>query len=124
MTDYAKKAREADARLRKKGGPVTLRQIVLGDDDPDTGKPEQTVTNYMAAGVKFGYVAERIDGKLIQSGDQELLLSPLQLNGQPLPEPTNGDLVLINGAKYAIHDVAKLEPTNVVVLYTLQLRGN
>ena len=124
MTDYAKKARETDAKLRKKGGSVTLRRIVLGDDDPDTGKPEQTITDYTAAGVKFGYVAERIDGKLIQSGDQELLLSPLQLTGQPLPEPTTGDLVLINGTKFAIHNIAKLEPTDVVILYTLQLRGN
>lgn len=124
MTDYAKKARETDAKLRKKGGTVTLRRIVLGDDDPDTGKPTRDERDYTAAGVKFGYVAERIDGKLIQSGDQELLLSPLQLNGQPLPEPTTGDLVLINGAKFAIHNVAKLEPTDVVILYTLQLRGN
>ncbi|TYQ19916.1 UNVERIFIED_ORG: hypothetical protein JN05_01284 [Zoogloea ramigera] len=124
MTDYAKKARETDGKLRKKGGTVTLRRIVLGDDDPDTGKPEQTITDFAAAGVKFGYVAERIDGKLIQSGDQELLLSPLQLTGQPLPEPSTGDLVLINGARFAIHNVAKLEPTDVVILYTLQLRGN
>ena len=124
MTDYAKKARETDGKLRKKGGTVTLRRIVLGDDDPDTGKPEQTITDFAAAGVKFGYVAERIDGKLSQSGDQELLLSPLQLTGQPLPEPSTGDLVLINGARFAIHNVAKLEPTDVVILYTLQLRGN
>lgn len=124
MTDYAKKARETDGKLRKKGGTVTLRRIVLGDDDPDTGKPEQTITDYTAAGVKLNYVAERIDGKLIQSGDQELLLSPLQLNGRPLPAPTNGDLVLINGVRFAIHNVAKLEPTDVVILYTLQLRGN
>lgn len=124
MTDYAKKAREADAKLRKKGGTVTLRRIVLGDDDPDTGKPEQTITDYTAAGVKLNYDAERVDGTLIQSGDQQLLFSPLQLNGQALPEPTTGDLVLINGAKFAIKNVGKLEPTDVVILYTLQLRGN
>lgn len=124
MTDYAKKARETDVKLRKKGAPVTVRRIVLGDDDPDTGKPEQTITNYTAAGVKLNYDAERVDGTLIQSGDQQLLLSPLQLNGQALPEPTTGDLVLINGAKFAIKNVGKLEPTAVVILYTLQLRGN
>lgn len=124
MTDYARKARETDVKLRKKGGPVVLRRIVLGDDDPDTGKPEQTITDYTAAGVKLNYDADRIVGTLIQSGDQQLLLSPLQLNGQPLPEPTTGDLVLINGARFAIHNVAKIEPTDVVILYTLQLRGN
>jgi hypothetical protein len=124
VTYYAKKARETDAKLRKKGGTATLRRIVLGDDDPDTGKPARDEQDYPAAGVKLNYSADRIDGTLIQSGDQELLLSPLQLNGQPLPEPTVGDLVLFGAAKFAVKSVAKLEPTDVVVLYTLQLRGN
>ena len=124
MTDYAKKARETDAKLRKKGGTVTLRRIVLGDDDPDTGKPIKTVTDYTAAGVKLNYSADRIDGTLIQSGDQELYLSPLQLNGQPLPAPTVGDLVLIAGVQYAIGPVQKIEPVDVPVLFIVQLKGN
>lgn len=124
MTDYAKKARETDAKLRKKGGTVTLRRIVLGEDDTDTGKPVKTVTDFTAAGVKLNYSADRIDGTLIQSGDQELYLSPLQLSSQPLPAPTVGDLVLIAGVSYAIKSVGKLEPVDVPVLYTLQLRGN
>ena len=124
MTDYSKKARETDVKLRKKGGTVTLRRIVLGEDDPDTGKPERDVQDFTAAGVKLGYEAERIDGNLIQSGDQELMLSPLQLNGQRMPEPKNSDLILIAGVSYAIKSVGKLEPVNVPILYTLQLRGN
>lgn len=124
MTDYTKKARETDTKLRKKGGTVTLRRIVLGDDNPDTGKPDKTVTDYTAAGIKLGYEAERIDGNLIQSGDQELMLSPLQLDGQPLPEPKNSDLILIGGVTYAIKSVGKLEPVDVPILFTLQLRGN
>lgn len=124
MTDYAKKARETDAKLRKKGGTVTLRRIVLGDDDPDTGKPTRDEQDYDAAGVKLNYDADRIDGTLIQSGDQELYLSPLQLNGQPLPEPMFGDLVLIAGAQYAIGQVQKIEPTDVPVLYIVQLKGH
>ncbi|MYN42739.1 hypothetical protein GTP55_25680 [Duganella sp. FT109W] len=124
MTDYAKKARDADAKLRKKGGTVTLRRIVLGDDDPDTGKPIKTVTDYTATGVKLNYEAERIDGTLIQAGDQELYLSPLQLNGQPLPAPTVGDLVLVAGVQYAIGPVQKIEPVDVPVLYIVQLKGN
>lgn len=124
MPDYTKKARETDVKLRKKGGTTTLRRIVLGDDDPDTGKPVRTVTDYTAAGLKLNYESHRIDGTLIQSADQELLLSTLQLSGQALPEPTVGDLVLIAGASYAIKSVGKLEPTDVPILYTLQLRGN
>ena len=124
MTDYAKKARETDDKLRKKGGAVTLRRIVLGDDDPDTGKPTRIVTDHTAAGVKLNYSADRIDGTLIQSGDQELYLSPLQLNGLAMPAPTVGDLVLIAGVQYAIGPVQKIEPVDVPVLYILQLKGN
>lgn len=124
MTDYAKKARDTDAKLRAKGGTVTLRRIVLGDDDTDAGKPGRTETDYTAAGVKLNYEADRIDGKLVQVGDQELLLSTLQLNGQPLPVPTMGDQIWIGGARFAIKSIAKLEPTDVPVLFTLQLRGN
>lgn len=47
---------------------------MLGDDDPDIGKPIKTITDYTAAGVKLNYEADRIDGKLIQSGDQEFYL--------------------------------------------------
>lgn len=124
MTDYAKKARDTDAKLRKKGGTVTLRRIVLGDDDPDTGKPDRDELNYTAAGVKLNYSADRIDGTLIQSGDQELYLSPLQLNGQALPAPTAGDLILIAGVQYAIGTVQKIEPVDVPVLFIVQLKGN
>jgi hypothetical protein len=124
MTDYTKKALATDAKLRAKGATVTLRHIVLGDDDPDTGKPVRTVTDHAAAGVKLNYSADRIDGTLVQSGDQELYLSPLQLDGQPLPEPTVGDLILIAGVKYAIGPVQKIEPTDIPVLYILQLKGS
>lgn len=123
-TDYAKKAKDADAKLRQKGGAVTLRQIVIGDDDPDTGKPQQTVTDYASVGVKLNYSADRIDGTLIQVGDQELYLSTLQTNGVLLPTPTVGDLMLIGGKQYAIKSVGDLQPVDVSVLYTLQLRGN
>lgn len=124
MTDYTKKALATDAKLRAKGAPVTLRRIVLGDDDPDTGKPDSETFNYVAAGVKLNYSADRIDGTLVQSGDQELYLSPLQLDGQQMPEPQTSDLVLIGAATFAVKSVAKVEPTNVPVLYMLQLRGN
>lgn len=124
MTDYAKKARETDAKLRKKGGTVTLRRTVLGEYDTNTGKPSKTVTDYTAAGVKLSYDAERVDGTAIQSADQELYLSPLQLNGEWLPSPTTADLILIAGVSYAIKSPGKIEPVDVPVLHILQLRGN
>ncbi len=51
MTDYTKKSLATDAKLRAKGAPVTLRRIVLGDDDPDTGKPVRDEQDYTSLGL-------------------------------------------------------------------------
>ncbi|MDN2710605.1 hypothetical protein O0880_14360 [Janthinobacterium sp. SUN118] len=123
MTDYAKTAARADASLRRKGGIVVLRQVVTAEYDPDLGAAPSTTTDYEGTGVKINYEAENIDGTLILAGDQQLLLSPLQRNGTPMPAPTAADLVLFGGASYTAKAVETTAPVDVAVLYTLQLRG-
>ena len=123
MTDYSKAAGRADQSLRRKGGVVVLRQVVTGNYDPDLGAAPSTTTDYEGTGVKINYEAENIDGTLIQAGDQKLLLSPLQRNGVPMPQPTAADLVLFGGASYTVKAVETTAPVDVAVLYTLQLRG-
>jgi hypothetical protein len=123
MIDYAKTAARADASLRRKGGIVVLRQIVNGEYDPDLGAAPTTTADYEGTGVKIAYEAENIDGTLIQAGDQKLLLSPLQRNGQAMPAPTAADLVLFGGASYTVKTVETTAPVDVAVLHTLQLRG-
>lgn len=123
MVDYAKTAARADASLRRKGGIVVLRQVVTGEYDPGLGTAPIITTDYEGTGVKIAYEAENIDGTLIQSGDQKLLLSPLQRNGQSMPAPTAADLVLFGGANYTVKAAATTAPVDVAVLHTLQLRG-
>lgn len=123
MIDYAKTAERADASLRRKGGIVVLRQVVTGDYDPGLGTAPTTTTDYEGTGIKINYEAENIDGTLIQAGDQQLLMSPLQRNGQAMPAPTAADLVLFGGASYSVKAVETTAPVDVAVLYTLQLRG-
>ena len=123
MTDYSKTAARADQSLRRKGDIVVLRQVVTGPYDPDLGAAPSTTTDYEGTGVKINYEAENIDGTLIQVGDQQLLLSPLQRNGAPMPTPTSADLVLFGGASYTVKAVETTAPVDVAVLYTLQLRG-
>ncbi len=123
MTDYSKTAARADQSLRRKGGIVVLRQVVTGPYDPDLGTAPITTTDYEGTGVKINYEAENIDGTLIQAGDQKLLLSPLQRNGLPMPQPTNADLVLFGAASYSVTAVETTAPVDVAVLHTLQLRG-
>lgn len=124
MTDYAKAAARADASLRRKGGVVTLRREVLGEYDPGTGGPGPgSITDYASTGVKLNYNQDDIDGTLIKQGDQQLLLSPLQRDGTKMPTPSTSDTILIGAKAYTIADVINLEPTDVALLYTLQLRG-
>ncbi|MGK5040441.1 hypothetical protein ACQ4WQ_08870 [Janthinobacterium sp. GB1R12] len=123
MVDYPKTAARADASLRRKGGIVVLRQIVNGEYDPNLGAAPTTTADYEGTGVKIAYEAENIDGTLIQAGDQKLLLSPLQRNGQAMPAPTAADLVLFGGASYTVKTVETTAPVDVAVLHTLQLRG-
>ncbi|QDG69423.1 hypothetical protein [Janthinobacterium tructae] len=123
MTDYSKTAVRADQSLRRKGGIVVLRQVVTGNYDPDLGTAPSTTTDYEGTGVKIAYEAENIDGTLIQAGDQKLLLSPLQRNGQAMPAPTAADLVLFGGAIYTVKAIETTAPVDVAVLHTLQLRG-
>lgn len=123
MTDYAKTAARADQSLRRKGGIVVLRQVVTGDYDPGLGTAPTTTTDYEGTGVKINYEAENIDGTLIQAGDQQLLLSPLQRNGAPMPASTVADLVLFGGSSYTVKAVETTAPVDVAVLYRLHLRG-
>ena len=123
MTDYSKTAARADQSLRRKGGIVVLRQVVTGGYDPGLGTAPITSTDYEGTGVKINYEAENIDGTLIQVGDQQLLLSPLQRNGASMPAPTPADMVRFGGASYTVKAVETTAPVDVAVLYTLQLRG-
>jgi hypothetical protein len=124
MTDYTKTAARADASLRRKGGTVTLRRIVLGDYYPDSGQKETiSDTTYAGTGVKVAYEASDIDGTLILATDQQMLLSPLQTNGAAMPEPKSGDTVTVGTSAFNVISVAKVEPFDVAVLFTLQLRG-
>ena len=123
MTDYAQTAARADQSLRRKGGIVVLRQVVTGDYDPGLGTAPTTTTDYEGTGVKINYEAENIDGTLIQAGDQQLLLSPLQRNGAPMPASTVADLVLFGGSSYTVKAVETTAPVDVAVLYRLHLRG-
>jgi len=123
MTDYTKTAARADQSLRRKGGVVTLRRVVTGDYDTDSGAALTTTTDFEGTGVKVGYEAEEIAGTSIQSGDEKLLLSPLQRTGVPMPAPTTADRVLIGTALYSVEHASKTAPVDLAVLFTLQLRG-
>lgn len=123
MADYGKTRAGADKSLRKAGMPVTLRQTVTGAYDPVTGTETQTVTDYSAWGVKFDYSQQAMpEGSVVQPGDKQLLLSALQDNGQPLPALLPTDQILAGGVTYSVVNPGTIAPTDMVIMYDLQLR--
>lgn len=127
MADYGKTRAGADKSLRKAGMLVTLRQTVTGAYDPVTGTETQTVTDYSAWGVKFDYSQlsgrqSMPSGSVVQPGDKQLLLSALQDNGQPLPALLSTDKIIAGGVTYAIANPGTIAPTDLVIMYDLQVR--
>ncbi len=116
--DYAAKAATATKLLQKFGGPITLRQTIQGEYDPDTGQVGQEIIDWPTFGAKFNYVQDHIDGTLIQRSDQELYMA-----AENIPPPTTAYQVIVGTKTYPIITVQAVEPYNVPLLYILQIRG-
>lgn len=127
MANYGKTRAGADKSLRKAGMLVTLRRTVAGAYDPVTGTETQTVTDYSAWGVKFDYnnlggKQSMPEGSVVLPGDKQLLLSALQDNGQALPALQPTDKIIAAGVTYSIVNPGQIAPTDLVIMYDLQLR--
>lgn len=100
--------------------PSTLPPVY--DDDTGVATPVAPAV-YFGSGAVFDYKQIEVTGTVIARGDQRLLLSPLQQNGTPMPQPTTSDDVMIGSTLYAVVNPGRVAPAGVTVLYDLQLRG-
>lgn len=124
MTDYAKAARSAAAKIQKAGQPATLRRSVAGVYDTDTstvGAP--VVTNDPCYVVLFDYNLQsggvgEIDGNLVQVGDKKILLPALGLTLIPAP----GDFLIVGAVTWTVKNVKALNPAGTPILYELNGR--
>jgi hypothetical protein len=124
MTIYDRAAATANRMLTKYGMEVTLRRVTVGDYDPDTGSaPASPPVDYVCMGATFDYSQRDIDGSLIKTGDQKLLMSPFQTDGSAMPVPTTSDKILIGSTVYSIQPSKKVAPAGQNVLFELQIRG-
>lgn len=102
--------------------PVAGVRKVAGDYDPDTGTaPEESIT-YGGRGVFGSYLAKEIDGSLIQTTDERLLILQnelfITLEGTPtamIAEPQIGDIIV---GKRALN----VNQDPVGATWTIQLR--
>lgn len=125
--DYADMAATAQELLTEFGAPVTVRQVVTGEYDPDLGEAPATTVDQDGIGVLFDYTAQaagltNMAGSVIETGDKQMYLAPELAAGGPMPEPRPADLVLALGATWRVVTVKTLAPAGLVLLYELQLR--
>jgi hypothetical protein len=121
MSFYSDLADEAAALLLEFGQSVTLRQ--LANSSYSGGSVTQTPTDYIGLGAVFNFAQRDIDGTLIKTGDQQLLMSVFQTNGSAMPLPTTADQIIIGSTTYTIQPSRKVDPAGTVVLYDLHIRG-
>lgn len=95
---------------------------VAGEYDPDTGTAPEVVITYAGRGVFGSYLAKEIDGSLIQTTDEKLLILQNELfvtvEGVPtaiIAEPKIGDIV---GGKRSLN----VSQDPVGATWTIQLR--
>ncbi|XSS65404.1 hypothetical protein ACP9OK_10700 [Pseudomonas sp. B11] len=103
--------------------PVTGVRKIAGEYDPDLGGAPEVTTTYGGRGVFGNYLAKEIDGSLIQTTDEKLLVLQNELfitvTGEPTAEvatPKIGDII---GGKRALN-VAQ-DPAGAT--WTIQLRA-
>lgn len=113
------------------GQVIVLSRTTTGAYDTSTGKPGVTSTTQTGSGVVLEYSTftragvQNTPGSLIQAGDRQLLLSPVDANGQPLnPPPAVDDLVtLADGTTYTVTSAAPLSPAGTPIYFDCNLRG-
>ncbi|MGF6125145.1 hypothetical protein QF019_000334 [Pseudomonas frederiksbergensis] len=102
--------------------PVAGARKVVGEYDPGTGTAPEVTTTYGGRGVFGSYLAKEIDGSLIQTTDEKLLILQNELlimvDGVPMAMisvPKIGDII---GGKRALN----VSQDPVGATWTIQLR--
>jgi len=115
--DYGKSAATAARLLDKFGQSLTfsLPERTEGGAPgvPGTIIPGRSITG---VGVKLDYDNREIDGTVIQTGDARVLI---EATNEP---PENGMTLSIAGNQWRVENRQPLEPADIVVMYTLQIR--
>jgi hypothetical protein len=129
---YSKTKKTVNRILKKYGQTVVITTKVSGIYDPSLGSVSITSTNQSIVGAVFEWGGsnypnngqEVVDGSIIRIGDQKLILSPIDINGQPIIKPKVNDVVLVNGVSYTIVNPIKfLAPAGILVLVEANIRG-
>ena len=111
-----------------KGQAVTLSYVIPGAYDENTQTTgDDVLVTLECSGVEKAIRAERVDGKSIQQGDSEFVLSPVTTAGADLALPADLPpqviLTFADGRKPAVVRMEPKRPSGLLVSVTLQLRS-
>jgi hypothetical protein len=125
MTDYASKARSADASFRRSGQKFTLTHKTPGPYV--NGAVTIITTTEDVWGIETGVTLRdlgvgTVNGTLVQTGDRKLTHSALADTGGALTPPKVGDLATVGTKVWTVKNVDVLSPGGVAVMYMLVVR--
>lgn len=119
--DYTRMAATAGRLLERYGRKAYLRRTHAGIYNPSTGTTPTVIASHQVTVAFFDYDQRDIDGTVIRTGDQRVLMAP------NAPMPQTGDAIVIPPmnepkAVYSVVNVKRVQPALVPVLYELQVR--
>ena len=120
MSFYSGLTATAAKLLLKYGQSVVLKHETGGTVNPATGvvTTSATVTTITGNGAASRYKNAEVDGTLIRSGDQRLILEKVST------VPQTGWKAQVSGKEYKVMGAVPISPGNEDVIYICQLRLN
>lgn len=121
----AQRARAA-SMLEGKGQTVAIAVTTAGAYDPATGTATGTTASISTVAALLPLSPSRkLDGVNIVAGDETLLISALDSEGEPFAEPKVGSVVtLASGAKRKIVAIDTLSPAGLDIMFDAVVRKN
>jgi hypothetical protein len=107
----------ASKLMSKFGGTVTIRRIVPGVYNPETGTSSETASDTVVRGVLQDVKLREVGG-LIQAGDKRLLIAAADL----AIAPSIADRVVIEGRSLQVVQTQTNEQDNSPITFELILR--
>lgn len=105
--------------IKKSGVAMALNRKSTTAANNPWEPPTETKTTYSCYGVITNYAANEIDGTVIRRDDRKVLLAA----GGLAVMPTTADTLTIGGVELAIMHVEPIAPSNVPIIYTVQVRN-
>jgi hypothetical protein len=115
--------RQLGLQPKGKGCPVVFSKRTGGGYDPVTGgvKPE-VVTEYNGSGVRINYSEYAHKNVSIEYGDFQIYLSPVQTNGNEMPQPSIGDVITFLDKTVRVINLSPFNDNSVGCGWKLQVR--